>query len=271
MVVALPVLLGVWEFILYALITWRSKRPGVPEPIGGPAAAGNQKVEVSWVAITATLVILLVAFGTVELIVNEGAGAGEGPNPIWQPAGVNQAEANALAGTGTWAPGGNDILVVQVIGQQWEWTYRYPTFGGFESQQLILPNNTTIAFNVTSLDVIHSFWAYQLEVKADANPQVNDVAFTKTRQLGNFVVRCSELCGIWHADMYDYGKVVSPAAFLHWVTTSEAKNAANTADLPAFAWTYVPDANGAAGGYYPDGNVTPYSRVEVYGSTQPGS
>ncbi len=96
--------------------------------------------------------------------------------------------------------------------------------------KLILPNNTTIAFNVTSLDVIHSFWAYQLEVKADANPQVNDVAFTKTRQLGDFVVRCSELCGIWHADMYDYGKVVSQAAFLHWVTTTEAKNAANTAE-----------------------------------------
>jgi cytochrome c oxidase subunit 2 len=135
MVVALPVLFGVWEFILYALITWRSKRPGVPEPIGGPAAAGNTKVEVSWIAITATLVILLVAFGTVELIVNEGAGAGEGPNPIWQPAGATQAEAGALAGTGSWAPGGNDVLVVQVIGQQWAWTYRYPTFGGFESQQ----------------------------------------------------------------------------------------------------------------------------------------
>jgi hypothetical protein len=31
----------------------------------------------------------------------------------------------------------------------------------------------------------------------------------------------------------------------------------------------VPDANGAAGGYYPDGNVTPYSTVEIYGSKQP--
>ena len=271
MVVALPVLLGVWEFIVYSLVNWRSKRPGEPEPVGGPDAAGNRRVEVSWVVTTATVVILLVAFGTVELIVNNGAGAGEGPNPLWQPAGATQADAAALAGTGTWAPGRNDILVVQVIGQQWQWTYRYPTFGGFETTQLILPDNTTIEFNVTSLDVIHSFWAYQLEVKADANPQVNDVAFTKTRQPGDFVVRCSELCGIWHGVMYNYGKVVSQTAFLHWVTTAEANNAANTAELPAFAWTYVPDANGAAGGYYPDGNVTPYSPVETYGSTKPSS
>ena len=54
-----------------------------------------------------------------------------------------------------------------------------------------------------------------------------------------------------------------------WATTTESANAANTANLPAFAWTYVPDANGAAGGYYPDGNVTPYSPVEIYGAKQP--
>jgi cytochrome c oxidase subunit 2 len=156
-----------------------------------------------------------------------------------------------------------------VIAQQWKFTYRYPTFGGFESPELILPDDTSIAFNVTSLDVIHSFWAYQLEVKADANPLENNVAFTRTQQLGNFVVRCSELCGLWHGAMFNYGTVVSQAAFEKWATATEAANAANTKDLPPFAWTYVPDANGAAGGYYPDGNVTPYSPVEIYGAKQP--
>jgi len=271
MVVALPVLIGVWEFMLYALVTWRSKRPGVAEPVGGPAAAGNKKTEVSWIAITSVVVVLLAVFGIVELVVGQGSGGGEGPNPIWQPAGAAKADTAALTGSGTWAPNSNDVLVVQVIGQQWKWTYRYPTFGGFESPKLILPNNTKIEFNVTSLDVIHSFWAYQLEVKADANPQVNDVAFTTTQQLGDFVVRCSELCGIWHGSMFNYGKVVSQTDFLNWATATEAKNATNTANLPAFAWTYVPDANGAAGGFYPDGKLTPYSSVETYGSTQPSS
>jgi len=107
-----------------------------------------------------------------------------------------------------------------------------PNLRRFESPFLILPNDTQIAFNVTSLDVIHSFWAYQLEVKADANPLENNVAFTKTEQLGSFEVRCSELCGIWHGAMFNSGKVVSQSAFMNWATSTETKNAQNTKDLP---------------------------------------
>jgi len=180
-----------------------------------------------------------------------------------------KAETAAISGTATWSPGSNQVLPVQVIAQQWKFTYRYPTFGGFESPELILPVNTEIAFNVTSTDVIHSFWAYQLEVKADANPSENNVAFTKTEQLGGFQVRCSELCGIWHGAMANTGKVVSQSDFMTWAAKTESQNAANTKILPPFAWTYVPDANGAAGGYYPDGGVTPYSPVQIYGSKQP--
>ena len=77
------------------------------------------------------------------------------------------------------------MLPIQVIGQQWKFTYRYPTFGGFETTELVIPDNTTIAFHVTSLDVIHSFWAYQLGVKADANPAQDNVAFTTTDATGD--------------------------------------------------------------------------------------
>ena len=66
---------------------------------------------------------------------------------------------------------------VQVIGQQWEFTYRYPTYGGLETPHLVLPANTLIRLHVTSLDAIHSFWAYQLGVKADANPGVDNVVY----------------------------------------------------------------------------------------------
>ena len=269
MVIGLPVIVGVWEWLGYAAIKWNVKRKDMPESVGGPSAAGNKRAEVSWIVITTVVVLCLAVFGTVALYAGNGSGGGEGPNPILQPAGAVKAETAALAGTGSWSPNSNEVLPVQVIAQQWKFTYRYPTFGGFESPDLILPVNTEIAFNVTSLDVIHSFWAYQLEVKADANPIENNVAFTKTEQLGNFEVRCSELCGIWHGAMFNPGKVVSESAFMTWASSTETKNATNTANLPPFAWTYVPDANGAAGGYYPDGNVTPYSTVEIYGSKQP--
>jgi cytochrome c oxidase subunit 2 len=193
------------------------------------------------------MVLSLFVFGTYELVVPAGAGGGEGPNPAW-------------------APASDKVLPVQVIAQQWEFTYRYPTYGGFETSQLVLPANTEIAFHVTSLDVIHSFWAYQLGVKADANPDYDNVAYTKTTsQLGQFTVRCSELCGIWHGAMFDYGRVVTVANFARWATSTRSALLAATKLLPPFAWTYTPDANGADGGYYPD-DRDPYSNVETYGA-----
>jgi cytochrome c oxidase subunit 2 len=227
-IVALPVVLGVWTYLGYAIWTWRAGKPGVPEPVGGPAAQGNLRVQVWWIAATTAIVMGAFVFGTVMLIVPQGAGGGEGPNPVWTPS------------TKT-------ILPVQVIAQQWKFTYRYPTFGGMETDTLVLPDTTEVAFHVTSLDVIHSFWAYQIGVKADANPQVDNVAYAKTEQLGTFTVRCSELCGIWHGAMYDYGKILSKSAFEKWALTTERKQADNTKFLPPFAWTYSPTANGATG------------------------
>lgn len=245
--IAIPVALAVIVYLLYAVIVWRESSPNAIEPVGGEKARGNFAIQTAWIGITTVIVLSLAVFGTVELIASGGSGGGEGPNPIWTPTSHN-------------------TLVVQVIGQQWKFSYRYPSFGGFETDQLVLPDNTTIAFHVTSLDVIHSFWAYQLSIKADANPGQDNVAFTTTQHTGAFTVRCNELCGIWHGAMYDYGSVVSKASFESWATSHETQLTAATKLLPAFAWTYTPDANGADGGYYPN-NVDPYSAIEQYGAS----
>ncbi|MDA8263192.1 MAG: cytochrome c oxidase subunit II [Actinomycetota bacterium] len=226
-----PVLFFIWIFFGYSLIKWRVK-PG-EDPLA-PAAdfRGNSKTQGAWYIITTVLVLFLAAFGTYFLVVPAGAGGGEGPNPIW-------------------TPGTKNMLQVQVIAQQWRFTYRWPQFGGMETTSIYLPVNTEIQFNVTSLDVIHDFWAYQLGVKADANPDVNNVAFTKTQQLGRFTVRCDELCGVWHGAMYNYGYVVSQAQFQQWATQMEAQNAAVTKLLPKYSTTYTPSYAGNGGGYYP--------------------
>jgi cytochrome c oxidase subunit II len=244
-VLAAPVLLFVWTYFAYAIIVWR-RRPGDDED--GPPIHSNTRVQATWITATAVIVLGLFVFGTVQLIVPAGAGAGEGPSP-------------------TWVPNTNNILRVQVIGQQWAFTYRFPQFGGMESTQLLLPMGEQVQFNVTSLDVIHSFWAYQLGVKADANPGVNNVAFAKPQQLGSFTVRCNELCGIWHGAMFNYGRVVTPAAFQVWAKGLQLREARDglLRDLPAYALTYDPTVlpqlgkdivkvagiTGANGYYYP--------------------
>jgi cytochrome c oxidase subunit 2 len=247
MVCAIPVVLAVWIYLLYAIITWRASRVG-PEPVAGPEARGHLGVQVGWILSSTVLVTFLFGFGTYELVQPEGAGGGEGASPIWTPA-------------------SKTILPIQVIGQQWKFTYRYPTFGGFETDELVVPNDTTIQFNVTSLDVIHSFWAYQLGVKADANPDYNNVAYATTQQLGSFIVRCAELCGIWHGAMYNSGAVLTRPQFESWARLTEFRLRKNTALLPPYRLTYTPDANGADGSYYPD-SVDPYSKTEQYGAPQ---
>jgi cytochrome c oxidase subunit 2 len=217
---AAPVLLFVWVYATYALITWRRK-PGDDEDAA--PIHGNTRIQATWITATAVIVLGLFVFGTVQLIVPAGAGAGEGPSPIWRP-------------------NTNQLLQVQVIGQQWAFTYRYPQFGGIETTTLELPVGEQVQFNVTSLDVIHSFWPYLLGVKADANPGVNNVAFAKPQQLGRFVVRCNELCGIWHGAMFNYGRVVTPAAFTTWARGIQAREArlGVLAALPRYALTYDP-------------------------------
>jgi cytochrome c oxidase subunit II len=134
-----------------------------------------------------------------------------------------------------------------VIAQQWEFTYRYPTYGGVETAQLVLPVGRQIAFHVTSLDAIHSFWAYELGVKADANPGVDNVAFVKPKKTGTFQVRCAELCGLWHGYMFDTGRVVGGAQFATWIAQQRQAFTPVQKYLPKYASSYSPDPEARAG------------------------
>jgi|SRR5271166_3784448 len=217
--VATPVFLLVVVYLVYAVIFFRQPSDGALE---GPAVRGDAKIQTTWIAVTSAIVLAVAIFGTVRLEGASGAGSGSGPNPLTVPSGPR--------------------LPVQVIAQQWAFTYRYPTYGGVETPHLVLPVNTTIELNVTSLDVIHSFWAYQLGVKADANPGVNNVAFVKPTRIMGFEVRCAELCGIWHGAMFDpHGKVVSVPAFKAWITAARVAYAPATAVLPPYSKTYLPE------------------------------
>jgi cytochrome c oxidase subunit 2 len=250
---ATPVVVGVLLYFGWALAFWR-QQPG--DETDALPVHGHLKVQATWIIATAAIVLSLAVYGTVELIAPAGAGAGQGPQPIFN----NGVPADASLTS--WTPGSNNVLQVQVIGQQWAWTYRYPQFGGFETTQLVLPVGQPVQFNVTSLDVIHSFWAYTLGVKADANPGVNNVAYAKPTDTGYFQVRCAELCGIWHGSMYDTGQVTTDSDFMTWAQATKVKLAGLTKILPPYALTYDPTIipvgkineelglTSAGGGYY---------------------
>lgn len=221
MAVATPVALGVLVYMGYAIWAFRERNPDVV--VDGPAIRGHASLQFWWLIVTTTLVLFLAGYGSVRLLA-DGSGGGQGPNPIATPTALQTRH----------------LLTVQVIAQQWKFTYRWPGYGGVQTPDIELPANTVVRFNVTSLDVIHSFWAYQLGVKADANPGVNNVAYVTTRGPLSFNVRCAELCGVWHGYMDSQGRVVPRAQFASWIAQQQRQFAPATKVLPPYSKTYFP-------------------------------
>ena len=223
LVISTPVFIGVVLFILYSVFAFRQTRDAVLED--GPPLHGNFRLQVTWVAITAVIVLILAVIG-INGLSNSAAS-------------TNFASSKAVLGTsGSIGTAFGPRLQVQVIGQQWWFTYRYPDFGGAESQHLYLPVDTNVEFHVTSTDVLHSFWAYQLGVKADANPGADNITYVNTVRTGSFTIRCAELCGLWHGHMADTGTVVSQADFATWIAQVQKDNAGIA--LPPYSPIYFP-------------------------------
>jgi cytochrome c oxidase subunit II len=218
-----PIAATILVFFAYSLVVFRHREEGPQE---GVAVAGDDRVSSWWLGVTTIIVLFLAAFGTVELA-DAGSGGGQGPSPAFKPDGR--------------------AMPVQVIAQQWEFTYRYPTYGGIETAHLELPVNQQVELHVTSLDVIHSFWAPKIGIKADANPGVDNVAYTEPEEEGSFEIHCSELCGLWHGYMFDTGQVVSDASFERWIQAQQRVFAPAAKALPPYATHYFPEPDRRGG------------------------
>jgi cytochrome c oxidase subunit 2 len=206
----------------FAIVFSRRGRPAVAQ---SAAPRSHVPLQVAWISSCVVLVMFLAGFGIIEL-------AGETAPALVVP-------ASALANGAQ-----HDPFIVQVIAQQWQFTYRYPQEGGFESQQLRIPTGRLIQFDVTSLDVTHQFWAYQLGVKLDANQGENNVGYTYVTRPTVIDVRCGELCGLWHGYMTDIGsqagRALAPAAWSSWLSYAKAEYGPEEVNLPKFALTYYP-------------------------------
>jgi cytochrome c oxidase subunit II len=112
-------------------------------------------------------------------------------------------------------------LVINVVASKWEWTFNYRAYGfatrsgTVGRQPLVVPAGVPVRFNLTSLDVIHSFWIPAVRYKHDAiagSTQVTTLSFGR----GVFPGQCAEFCGVRHSDMLFTVYAVSPSAFTAW-------------------------------------------------------
>ena len=215
--VATPIAAFIVAYFAYALIVFRHRGS---EPDEGVAIRGNSSAVTVWLVVTGLVVVFAATYGSARLFADNGSGGGQGSSPLAKP--------------------GGHPLQVQVIGQQWNWTYRFPSYGGVETPHLELPVNRDIALHVTSLDVIHSFWAHDLGVKADANPGVDNVAYVRPNKVESFDIRCAELCGLFHGHMTQTGYIVPDSQFQAWVQQQQRRYAPATKNLNPYNHEYLP-------------------------------
>lgn len=112
-----------------------------------------------------------------------------------------------LVGWGLWVgeqraqprPG---ALIVRVTAQQWGWRFAYPQHAPERSYRTLhLPAAQPVRLEITSADVIHSFWVPQLAGKLDALPGRVNVMYLDELRPGHHAGQCAEFCGTGHTGM----------------------------------------------------------------------
>ncbi|MFY0544321.1 cytochrome c oxidase subunit II [Brevibacillus sp. H7] len=109
-----------------------------------------------------------------------------------------------------------EALQVKVIAHQFWWEFEYPDLGVATAQDLVIPAGKKIQFDVTSADVMHSFWIPALGGKIDTNPGLDNKMWLQADKPGIYYGKCAELCGASHALMDFKVEAVTPEEFDAW-------------------------------------------------------
>jgi cytochrome c oxidase subunit 2 len=217
----------------YSLIVFRRKKG---ETGDGEHIEGNTPLEIAWTIVPLFIVLAFAYMGAYSL--------GD----------IRRIDPNAL--------------VINVKAQQWVWTFEYPEYG-IISKELHLPVDKQVVLKMQSADVIHSFWVPEFRVKQDVVPgRVTEYRITPTL-IGDYKVRCAEMCGSSHAYMESPVIVDSQADYTAWITAQSAI-AAEAAKTPEGKGKLLTVKNGCIGCHSVDGaKMTGPTWFNLYGSTVP--
>jgi cytochrome c oxidase subunit 2 len=167
--VGLFVFIAVEAAIIYAVIRFRRKSgQGDPEQIHG-----NDRLEVAWTIVPA-IILILVAIPSIMTIFHN----------------ANSPRTPEEGG-----------LLVEVIGHQWWFEFRYPEHNVVTANELHIPVDEVVNISLDSVDVLHSFWVPWIAGKVDMVPGNINQMWIQADEAGVFFGQCAEFCGVAHANM----------------------------------------------------------------------
>lgn len=184
--------------LVWAIFRFRGK-PGDAEP---EQTHGNALLEIVWTAIPA-LILVFIAVPTIQVIFKTSETPTDNP------------------------------LVIEVIGHQWWWEFKYPEYNLVTAGDMHVPTGRTVDLRMTTMDVVHSFWTPQLAGKRDVFPGRDNQLWFRTETPGTYAGQCAEFCGTQHARMAFNVVAQAPADFDAWRTGLAAIGAPAPADSSA--------------------------------------
>jgi cytochrome c oxidase subunit 2 len=129
-------------------------------------------------------------------------------------------------------------VTVRVIGHQWWWEARYPGTSVVTANEIHIPVRTPVRVEVTTADVIHSFWVPQLNRTIDAIPGRTNAIELNADAVGRYRGQCDEFCGLQHAHMAFFVYADPPAVFRRWLA-AQSRPAATPASGAASGGEHV--------------------------------
>ena len=189
--VCAAIFLVVVSLLTYSLIKFR-KKPGddASEP---PQVYGSTQIELAWTIIPILIVLVLfLASARVIFYTRETRAA---------------------------APGDT---VVDVVGHQFWWEYRYPDLGVVTANELHLPvadkgRGSRTLLQLYSADTVHSFWVPRLAGKTDLIPNFPNTMWIDPERPGLYLGQCAQYCGVQHAKMLLRVYVQPRSEFNAWI------------------------------------------------------
>jgi cytochrome c oxidase subunit 2 len=177
------VFVAVESALVLFVIRFRRRR-GTPEDAEGPQIHGNTRIEIIWTIIPSLILVAIAVFTFTR---------------------IPSVEAK-----------GSDEVRIRVEAHQFYWQYVYPN-GAISLDELRVPVGRTVALELMTHDVNHSWWVPALTGKLDAIAGRTNVLHFKPKRTGTWEGQCAEFCGIQHAVMYTSVTVMEQAAYDSWV------------------------------------------------------
>jgi cytochrome c oxidase subunit 2 len=163
--------------ILFVIKYRRGRRARTAD---GAQVHGNTRLEIAWTAVPVLIVAVIVGYVFSTL-----------------PDVTDVPKASAA-----------NTVDVRIQAQQYYWLFEYPG-GQVSIDRLVVPVDAVVNETVVAVDVVHGWWVPELSPQVDAIPgRVNHMWF-KADKVGSYDAKCTQLCGIRHAQMKATVEVVT--------------------------------------------------------------